>query len=44
MLNDINFFEKNFNINFNLTKDKTNNIIETTGFQELKSQESKFGF
>ena len=23
---------------------KPNNIIETTGFQELKSQERKFGF
>ena len=45
VLNDIvNFFEKNFHIKFNLTKIKTNNIIETTGFQELKSQERKFGF
>ena len=37
-------FEKNFHINFNLTKIKTNNIIETTSFQELKSQEREFGF
>ena len=45
VFNDIvNFFEKNFHIKFNLTKIKTNNIIETTGFQELKSQERKFGF
>ena len=40
----VNFFEKNFNINFNLTEIKTNNIIKTTGFEELKSQERKFGF
>ena len=45
VFNDIvNFFEKNFHIKFNLTKIKTNNIIETTGFQELKSQEREFGF
>ena len=45
VFNDVvNFFEKNFHIKFNLTKIKTNNIIETTGFQELKSQERKFGF
>ena len=45
MLNEIiNFFEKNFKINFNLTKIKINNIIKTTDFKKLKSQESKIGF
>ena len=44
-LNEIvNFFEKNFRINFNLTESRLNNIIETTDFEELKSQERKFGF
>ena len=40
----INFFEKSFKINFNLDEKKFNNIINTTSFKELKSQESKFGF
>ena len=42
--NIVNFFEKNFHVNLNLTEIKTNNIIKTTDFEELKSQERKFGF
>ena len=45
VLNEIiNFFEKNFKINFNLDEVKFNNIIETTDFKKLKSQESRLGF
>ena len=40
----VNFFEKNFQINFNLTKTKINNIIKTTDFKKLKSQENEIGF
>ena len=40
----VDFFEKNFQINFKLTKTKVNNIIKTTDFKELKLQESKIGF
>lgn len=40
----VNFFEKNFQINFKLTKTKTDNIIKTTDFKELKLQESQIGF
>ncbi len=38
------FFEKNFKVKFNLTKTKITNIIKTTNFETLKSQEGKFGF
>ena len=31
--NIVNFFEKNFQINFKLTKIKINNIIKTTDFK-----------
>ena len=45
VLNEIvDFFEKSFKINFNLDKIKLNNIIKTTDFQKLKSQESMLGF
>ena len=45
MLNEIiNFFEKSFKINFNLSELKLNNIIKTTNFKKLKLQESKLGF
>ena len=40
----VNFFEKNFQINFNLTKIKIDNIIKTTDFKMLKSQEKQIGF
>ena len=42
--NIIDFFEKNFLINFKLSKTKINNIIKTTEFKELKLQESQVGF
>ena len=40
----VNFFEKNFKINFNLNEIKFNNIIETTNFENLKSKEAELGF
>ena len=40
----VNFFEKNFQINFKLTKVKIDNIIKTTDFKMLKSQENQIGF
>ena len=42
--NIVNFFEKNFQISFKLTKIKINNIIKTTDFKELRLQESQIGF
>ena len=45
VLNEIiNYFEKSFKINFNLSDVKFNNIIKTTDFKKLKSQESNLGF
>ena len=45
VLNEIiDFFEKNFRINFNLDEIKFNNIIKTTDFKKLKSQENRLGF
>ena len=38
------FFEKNFKIKFNSDDKKIANIVESTSFEELRSQESKFGF
>ena len=38
------FFEKNFNIKFNLADQKIANILETTSFSKLKSHEEKNGF
>ena len=40
----VNFFEKNFKIKFYSNDKKIANIVESTSFKELKSQESKFGF
>ena len=40
----VKFFEKNFSINFNLRESKINNIIKSTNFNQLKSQENKYGF
>ena len=40
----VNFFEKNFQINFKLTKIKINNIMKTTDFKMLKFQEKLTGF
>ena len=40
----VNFFEKNFKIKFYSNDKKIANIVESTSFEELRSQESKFGF
>jgi len=40
----VKFFEKNFNIKFNYNDEKIANIVESTSFEKLKSQESKYGF
>jgi hypothetical protein len=40
----VKFFEKNFNIKFNSINKKIANIVESTSFEELKSQEEKYGF
>ena len=40
----VDFFEKNYQINFKLTKIKINNIIKTTEFKMLKFQENQIGF
>ena len=40
----VKFFEKNFSINFNLRKSKISNIVKSTNFKQLKSQEIKYGF
>ena len=40
----VNFFEKNFKIKFNSNDEKIANIVESTSFEELKSQENKYGF
>ena len=42
--NIVSFFEKNFQINFKLTKMRINNIIKTTDFKMLKFQEKLIGF
>ena len=42
--NMIQFFEKNFNIKFNSINERISNIVESTSFENLKSQESKYGF
>ena len=38
------FFEKNFKIKFNSDDEKIANIVESTSFKKLKSQEIKNGF
>ena len=40
----IKFFEEKFNINLNTNNKKIHNIIKSTSFQNLKTQEEKFGF
>ena len=40
----IKFFEKNFKIKFNSNNLKIENIVESTSFKKLKSQETKYGF
>jgi hypothetical protein len=40
----VKFFEKNFSIKFNSNDEKIANIVESTSFEKLKSQESKYGF
>ena len=40
----VKFFEKNFKVKFNSIDKKIANIIESTSFKKLKSQESKYGF
>ena len=40
----VKFFEKNFKIKLYSNDKKIANIVESTSFKELKSQESKFGF
>ena len=40
----VKFFEKNFKIKFNSNDEKIKNIVDSTSFEKLKSQESKYGF
>ena len=40
----VKFFEKNFKIKFNSNNEIIANIVESTSFEKLKSQESKYGF
>ncbi len=40
----VKFFEKNFNIKFNSNDEKIANIVESTSFEKLKSQENEYGF
>ena len=40
----VKFFEKNFKIRLNANNEKIANIVESTSFAKLKSQENKFGF
>ncbi len=40
----INFFDKNFKIKFNSNDEKIANIVKSTSFEELRSQENKYGF
>ncbi len=40
----VKFFEKNFNIKCNSNDEKIANIVESTSFEKLKSQESEYGF
>ena len=40
----INFFKVNYNINFKNIDEKISNIIKSTSFNILKSQEKKYGF
>ena len=40
----VKFFEKNFKIKFNSNNEIITNIVESTSFEKLKTQESKYGF
>ncbi len=40
----VEFFRKKFKFTFSLSNEKINNIISSTSFEELKSQENKHGF
>ena len=40
----IKFFEQSYGIKFNLDNKKITNIINSTSFEQLKSQETKYGF
>ena len=40
----VKFFEKNYKIRLNCNDEKIANIVESTSFEKLKSQESKYGF
>ena len=40
----VKFFEKNFKIKFNSNNKIITNIVESTSFEKLKMQESKYGF
>ncbi len=40
----VTFFENNFNIKFDFKKEKIANIVESTGFNKLKSHEETYGF
>ncbi len=40
----VKFFEKNFKIKFNANDEKIANIVESTSFEKLKSQENIYGF
>ena len=40
----VKFFEKNFKIKFNSIDEKIVNIVESTSFEKLKSQENEYGF
>ena len=40
----VNFFKKNYNINFNNIEGRIENILKTTSFKELQKNEKKHGF
>ena len=40
----VKFFEKNYKIRLNCNDEKIANIVESTSFEKLKSQERKYGF
>ncbi len=40
----IKFFEESYNVNFSISTEIINNIIESTSFEKLKLQENNYGF
>ena len=40
----VKFFEKNYKIRLNCNDEKIANIVESTSFEKLKSQENEYGF